>query len=87
VSSTSHPSRALVADTIRSHRWGILVWVGGGAVAMYAIALGFAAEAARLAGGARAMAASLQAGAQALRLLRWRAERLDTLAGTSPTTT
>jgi ABC-2 type transport system permease protein len=48
---------------------------------MYAIALGFAAEAARFAGGAKAMAASLQAGAQALRLLRWPAERLDTLGG------
>jgi ABC-2 type transport system permease protein len=81
VSSISHPSRVLVADTVRGHRWGILVWVVGGAVAMYAIALGFAAEAARFAGGAKAMAASLQAGAQALRLLRWPAERLDTLGG------
>jgi ABC-2 type transport system permease protein len=71
----------LVTDTIRGHRWGILVWVVGGAAAMYTIALGFAAEVARFAGGARAMAASLQAGAQALRLLRWPAERLDTLGG------
>jgi ABC-2 type transport system permease protein len=81
VSSTSHPSRALLGDTVRGHRWGIIVWVVGGAVAMYAIALGFAAEAARFAGGAKAMAASLQAGAQALRLLRLPAERLDTLGG------
>jgi ABC-2 type transport system permease protein len=71
----------LVADTVRGHRWGIITWVAGGAVAMYAIALGFAAEAARFAGGPKAMAASLQAGARALRLLRWPAERLDTLGG------
>ena len=27
MSSTGHPSRALVADTVRGHRWGIVVWI------------------------------------------------------------
>jgi ABC-2 type transport system permease protein len=81
VSSSSRPGPALALDTVRSHRWGIIAWVVGGAVAMYAIALGFASEVSRFAGGARAMAASLRAGAEAMRLLRWPAERLDTLGG------
>ena len=68
-------------DTLRAHRWGILAWTAGSAVAMVAIAAGFASEVKRFAGGAQAMAASLQPGAQALRLLRWPAERLDTLGG------
>lgn len=71
----------LVTDTVRVHRWGALAWVLGAAVAMYVIALGFVTEVARFAGGAKAMAASLLVGAQALRLLRWPAERLDTLGG------
>jgi ABC-2 type transport system permease protein len=71
----------LAVDTVRSHRWGIIAWVVGGSVAMYAIAMGFASEVSRFAGGARAMAASMEAGARAMRLLRWPAERLDTLGG------
>jgi len=81
VSSSSHPARALTTDTVRCHRWGILAWVIGGAVAMYAIALGFVSEVSRFAGGAKAMAASMRAGVEAMRLLRWPAERLDTLGG------
>ncbi len=71
----------LVTDTVRSHRMGIAVWIVGGSLAMYAIAAGFASEVARFAGGAKAMAASMAAGVEALRLLRWPAERLDTLGG------
>ena len=48
---------------------------------MYTIAAGFASEVARFRGGAKAMAASITAGAEAMRLLRWPAERLDTLGG------
>ena len=81
MSSQNQPSRALVVDTVRAHRWGILAWTVGSAAAMYLIALGFASEVSRFAGGAKAMAASLEVGAQALRLLRWPAERLDTLGG------
>lgn len=79
--SSSLPRPRLVADTVRSHRLGIAVWIVGGSAAMYAIAAGFASEAARFHGGAKAMAASMAAGVEALRLLRWPAERLDTLGG------
>jgi ABC-2 type transport system permease protein len=75
------PSRPLVADTVRAHRWGIGGWIVGSAVAMYAIAAGFDAEVARFAGGAKAMAESMRPGVEAMRLLRWPADRLDTLGG------
>ncbi len=75
------PGLRLVADTLRSHRLGIAIWIVGGSAAMYAIAAGFASEVARFAGGAKAMAASMAPGVEALRLLRWPAERLDTLGG------
>ena len=81
MSSNRSPSFPLIADTVRSHRRGIVVWILGGTAAMYAIAAGFASEVARYEGGARAMAASVEAGADALRLLRWPAERLDTVGG------
>lgn len=71
----------LVADTVRGHRWGTLAWVVATAVGMYAIAAGFASEVARFPGGARGMAESMQAGVNAMRLLRWPADRLDTLGG------
>jgi putative exporter of polyketide antibiotics len=48
---------------------------------MYAIAAGFDAEVARFDGGATAMADSMRPGVEAMRLLRWPAERLDTLGG------
>jgi ABC-2 type transport system permease protein len=75
------PSRPLVVDTVRAHRWGIGSWILGGAVAMYAIAAGFDTEVSRFAGGARAMAQSMRPGVEAMRLLRWPADRLDTLGG------
>ncbi|MFI7539719.1 hypothetical protein [Actinoplanes sp. NPDC049599] len=81
MSSTVLPSRPLVVDTLRAHRWGGLAWIGGGAVAMVAIGLGFAAEVKRFAGGAAEMAADMRPGVEAMRLLRWPAERLDTLGG------
>jgi ABC-2 type transport system permease protein len=79
--SSTWPSRALVADTVRGHRWGIVAWILGCAVAMTTVAAGFASETARFAGGARAMAASMRAGVEAMRPLRWPADRLDTLGG------
>jgi ABC-2 type transport system permease protein len=48
---------------------------------MVAIAAGFAGEVARFAGGATAMADSMRPGVEAMQLLRWPAERLDTLGG------
>jgi ABC-2 type transport system permease protein len=80
-SSKALPRHGLVTDTLRSHRMGIAVWIMGSTLAMYAIAAGFATEVARFTGGAKAMAASMAPGVEALRLLRWPAERLDTLGG------
>ena len=80
-SSKGLPRHGLVTDTLRSHRVGIAVWVVGGSLAMYAIAAGFASEVARFTGGAKSMAASMAPGVEALRLLRWPADRLDTLGG------
>ncbi|MEV4706366.1 hypothetical protein [Actinoplanes sp. NPDC049316] len=81
MSSPTLPSRPLVADTMRAHRWGALAWVAGSAVAMVAIGLGFVAEVKRFAGGAAEMAAGMRPGVEAMRLLRWPADRLDTLGG------
>ncbi len=75
------PRPRLITDTVRSHRLGTAIWIVGGTLAMYAVAAGFASEVARFAGGAKAMAASVMASVEALRLLRWPAERLDTLGG------
>jgi ABC-2 type transport system permease protein len=79
--ATGLPNRPLVVDTIRTHRWGIVSWILGSAVAMYAIAAGFDAEVGRFTGGAKAMADSMRPGVEAMRLLRWPADRLDTLGG------
>lgn len=81
MNSNPLPSLRLVADTLRAHRRGILAWVLGGGVAMVAIGAGFRSEVARFNGGARGMADSMQPGVQAMRLLRWPADRLDTLGG------
>ncbi|MTE13462.1 ABC transporter permease subunit [Nocardia aurantiaca] len=75
------PSPRLAIDTLRAHRRGILAWILGGALAMVSIAAGFHSEAGRFEGGAKGMAESMQAGVQAMRLLRWPGDRLDTLGG------
>jgi ABC-2 type transport system permease protein len=72
---------ALVRDTLRAHRVGALAWIVGGGLAMLGTAAALAAEMADFPGGPAALAASVAAGAEALQLLRWPAERLDTLGG------
>jgi ABC-2 type transport system permease protein len=62
-------------------RTSTLVWIVGGGLAMYGEAMAIATEMADFPGGPRALAASIQAGAEAMRILRWPAERLDTLGG------
>lgn len=71
----------LVADTIRGHRWGAVLWVAGSGAAMYVLAAAYASELSRAPGGASAMAASIETAARAMRALRWPAERLDTFGG------
>lgn len=76
------PQRAsLVRDTLRCHRAGALAWSVGGGLAMLGTAAALAAEMADFPGGPTGLAASVSAGAEAMRLLRWPAERLDTLGG------
>jgi ABC-2 type transport system permease protein len=48
---------------------------------MFTVAAGYASEVDRYPGGPAAMAAGMQPSVQALRLLRWPGERLDTLGG------
>ena len=72
---------ALVADSIRSLRVSATAWVLGGTAAMYAMGLAVASEMSRFPGGPQALAQSILTGAEALRPLRWPAERLDTLGG------
>ena len=74
-------SLALVADTLRSHRVTATVWVVGGTIFMYVMALALASEMSRFPGGRKAFADSIMPGAEAMRPLRWPAERLDTLGG------
>ena len=52
-----------------------------GGVAMYGMALGISSEMDDFPGGRAALAASVTASAEAMRVLRWPAERLDTLGG------
>lgn len=72
---------SLVRDTVRSHRVGALAWMVGGGLAMLGTAAALAAEMRDFPGGPAGLAASVSAGAEAMRLLRWPAERLDTLGG------
>jgi ABC-2 type transport system permease protein len=81
VSSRTWSRHRLIAETVRGHRVSIVAWVLGGTAAMYGIALGYANEVARFPGGAKGMGESLAAAAEALRPLRWPADRLDTLGG------
>lgn len=73
--------RLLAFDTVRTHRISWLAWAIGGAVAMWVEALAIAQEMDDFPGGPRALAASLAAGTEAMRPLRWPADRLDTLGG------
>ena len=72
---------ALVRDTMRAHRVGAGVWIVAGGLTMLGMGAAVATEMADFPGGAQALAASVAAGAEAMRLLRWPAERLDTLGG------
>jgi ABC-2 type transport system permease protein len=71
----------LVLDTVRAHRVGVLAWVLGGGLAMLGTTIALSTEMDDFPGGAAGLAASVMAGAEALRPMRWPAERLDTLGG------
>lgn len=71
----------MAADTLRARRLATMAWIVGGVAFMVVIAYGYVREVANYPGGAPAMGAALEAAAQAMRLLRWPAERLDTFGG------
>ena len=80
--TSASPSRLrLVADTVRAHRTGIILWMAAGAATQVATASMLAQEFRSTPGGGAAIAPGVEAAAQALRILRWPAERLDTLGG------
>jgi ABC-2 type transport system permease protein len=70
-----------VRDTLRSHRAATGLWVVGGALVMYGMAMAVAKEMREFPGGPAALARSVTPAAEAMRPLRWPAERLDTLGG------
>ena len=74
-------SPALVRDTLREHRVGILAWAVGGAAAMVFMGLALNEEMASFPGGPQALAASVTPAAEAMRVLRWPADHLETLGG------
>lgn len=85
MSSATHPERrsrfALVADTLRTHRVSATAWVLGGAAVMYMMGLAIAQEFEDFPGGAKALERSVMPSTEALRIMRWPAEHLDTLGG------
>ena len=71
----------LVADTVRGHRVAIVLWMVLGAGTQFAVASMLTQEFNSAPGGGAALAPAVEAAAAAMRVLRWPAERLDTLGG------
>lgn len=66
---------------MRDHRVGTVAWVFGGLLAMLFMGLSIAHELDAFPGGGAALAAVVMPAVEAMRPLRWPAERLDTLGG------
>lgn len=71
----------LVRDSVRAARTSALAWAVGGGLFMYGMAVALAAEMEEFPGGPQALGDSIAASAEAMRVFRWPAERLDTLGG------
>lgn len=71
----------LAADTLRTRRIAIGLWMVLGAGAQYAVASMLTQEFNSAPGGGARLAPGVEAAAEAMRVLRWPAERLDTLGG------
>jgi len=72
---------SLFSFAARSHVLGALSCGIGGGVAMWVIAIGYVREMETFEGGAAAFGAYTAAAAEAMRVMRWPADRLDTLGG------
>jgi ABC-2 type transport system permease protein len=66
---------------VREHRIGATAWIVGGALAMLFMGLALNEEMASFPGGPQALALSVTPAAEAMRVLRWPAEHLETLGG------
>lgn len=71
----------MVLGALREKRTTILAWFISGAIAMYFEAIAIAAELRDYPGGPKALATSIMPTIEGMRILRWPADRLDTLGG------
>lgn len=72
---------SLIRDYVREQKVSILAWIIVGSLAQYGEALGLNKELQNFSGGPKAFAALMKPAIEAMRPLRWPADRLDTLAG------
>ena len=72
---------AIILSTLREKRTTIIAWFFAGAIAMYFEAVAIAAELKDYPGGPQALAKSIMPTIEGMRIIRWPADRLDTLGG------
>jgi ABC-2 type transport system permease protein len=72
---------SVVLSALREKRGTIIAWALGGAMAMYFEAFAIAAELKDFPGGPQALAQSVYPTIEGMRIIRWPADRLDTLGG------
>lgn len=72
---------SLLLASLREKRITALVWIIGGSLAMYFEAIAIAAELHDFPGGGAALAQSIYPSIEGMRIIRWPADRLDTLGG------
>ena len=75
------PSAHLFLATLREKRTTTLTWLVAGGLAMYFEAVAIAAELRDFPGGPVALSRSIMPTIEAMRIIRWPADRLDTLGG------
>jgi ABC-2 type transport system permease protein len=79
--TTKPKNLALVLSSLREKRATILAWAISGALAMYFEAIAIAAELRDYPGGPQALAQTIYPTIEGMRIIRWPADRLDTLGG------
>lgn len=72
---------AVILAALYEKRVTLIVWLIGGALAMYFEAIAIAVELRDFPGGGAALAKSIYPTIEGMRLIRWPADRLDTLGG------
>ncbi|MFM8448268.1 MAG: ABC transporter permease subunit, partial [Candidatus Nanopelagicaceae bacterium] len=79
--AVKNQNTAIVLSALREKRTTILAWFFSGIVAMYFEAIAIAAELRDYPGGPTALAKSIMPTIEGIRIIRWPADRLDTLGG------